>query len=235
MEEELIKKKNETNNNSSNGNGIIAFLVVIIIALVGVIIYLAFIKKDNEPINNNGTINQVNDNSNDKTNQEEQSKNNEQVVIENKKFTKVEKIKLDSNNKEVIVNNKKIKLKALMNDDNYYYLYVDDKNTQIEISCDLEESDNEDENLRIPYVEITDYLILAYSATQGSDRLNIILNENGEKFSNDILDKIYIPKVYVENGKLMAQEYDIDLDEYSPTDLYEIKYDGKDIELVKVK
>lgn len=49
MKEDLVKKEHEivnTSNNSNNKNGIIVFLVVIIIALMGAVVYFAFIKKD---------------------------------------------------------------------------------------------------------------------------------------------------------------------------------------------
>ena len=65
-EENLRKNENELqitkNSSNANKNGIIAVLLIIIVALIGVVIYFAFIKKDNDFSNKNDKNNQQNGN-----------------------------------------------------------------------------------------------------------------------------------------------------------------------------
>ena len=56
-EEKMVKKENGVTNmnDAKNKNGIIAVLIVIIIALIGVVVYFAFIKKDEKTCTNSCT------------------------------------------------------------------------------------------------------------------------------------------------------------------------------------
>ena len=202
----MLEKKVEKRKNIE-----VIILSLIIVTLLGVLIYLLFIRKD--------------------TSSEQPTSQENQQVINDIKFTKVERVRLSTTNKVVNINGKNLNLKVVDN-----YLYINDNNTNIETNT----SDEYDEKTytSIPYVDVSDYLIFVYNSAQAFDTLNAIIDENGNKVTYDNYmyeyydNKTPIPvkEVFVENGKLMGQEYTYALEDSSyPGNIYEMDYDGNKI------
>ena len=202
MEEKKLEKRKNIE---------IIALSIIIVALLGGLIYLLFIKKD-------------------ETNEVMKPQDSQQV-INDIRFTKVERVRLSTANKVININGKNLNLKVIDN-----YLYIDDNNTNIETNT----SDEYDEKTytSVPYVDVSDYLIFVYNSAQAFDTLYAIIDENGNKVTYDNYmyeyydNKTPIPvkEVFVENGKLMGQEYTYALEDSSyPGNIYEMEYDGNKI------
>ena len=219
MEENLQKKENEItsmNNNSNNKNGLIAVLVVIIIALIGAVIYFAFIKKNDKPVDNNENNQQVN-NTEGKINSQE---------------LKVEKIEFfygEPDEQEITLNNKKVKIKKVLEGSDEV-LYVNNVKVKLEslmyTSMDIYNTGN---LLLISGIGLCGTRF--QKAVDENGNVFNIVNEYSKEYADDGEDYYYLDgdSMKVENGKIVAEigHFDDCLCE-APGDYCERNYHGKE-------
>lgn len=219
MEEEIIKKKasEEVNNNSNkNKNGIIAVLVVVIIALIGAVIYFAFIKKNDKPVDNNENNQQVNNT--------EGNINSQELKVE-----KIEFFYGEPDEQEITLNNEKVKIKKVFEGSDEV-LYVNNVKVKLE-------------SLMYASMEIynTGNLLLISGGGLCGTRFQKAVDENGnvfnivneysKEYADDGEDYYYLDgnSIKVENGKIVAEigHFDDCLCE-APDDYCERNYHGKE-------
>lgn len=215
-EENLQKKENELANNSNNKNVIIAILIVIIIALIGAVIYFAFIKKEAEPVDNNRENNQTVDNNvdtnDDETNNSSLSETEIELYVDEDKDQSVNNIKFG---------NKVFEIKIVRLDDIKSDLYLNNKKIE---TIDYG---------HVIVSVVNKYLIVEWpGATGGSLALGYI-NEEGVYFSINNAG-VEALNVYYENGRLYCDTTDDDAPVYD-TKRVELILNGSNIAIKEIK
>ncbi len=216
MEENLHKNEKEGMSNN-NKKGIIAVLVLIIIALIGAVVYFAFIKKDDKPIDNKDENNrQINDNTStdtdDETNNSSLSETKIELYLDEDKDQSVNNIKLG---------NKIFEIKLARLDDIKSNLYLNNKKVE---TIDYN-------NISVSVVN--KYLVVEWPGAQGGSLALGYINEEGAYFS------IYSAgvealNVYFENGKFYCDTTDDDAPDYD-TKRVELILNGSNIAIKEIK